>query len=166
MIQEDKLIEQLNGLRGINPSDEFARKLKGIVLSTPRPQRHIFGININLSLPIKESIGFAFSAGLVAVVIMLLLGVTPQAVSPILGKSTPGADSVSMLNQANAAVNDIDIHLAEVDTFDAAAQKTSNALSNISPSSINQERNSISSSDANGSDDAAKIDSVLDQLSK
>jgi|GEM_PF-4889196 hypothetical protein len=164
MIQEEKLIEQLNNLKSISPSDAFASRLKGVILSTQKPQRNVFGIN-RLSISLKESLGFTLSVGLVAILVALFLGITPQTVSPIIGSATPGADSVSMLNQANAAVSDIDIHLAEVDTFDAAAQQTSNALTNINPSSMSQERNNIGASSTSVSDDASKIDDVLSKLS-
>lgn len=158
------MIEQLNNLRKITPSEDFARKLKGIVLSTPRPQRQVWSI-ASLRPSVREGFSFAVSVGLVAVLIVLFVDVNPHTTSEIVGTANPGANSVSMLNEANAAVADINIHLAEVSTFDAAAQQTSDALSNINPTSINKEKSTISSSDVSGNSDATKIDSILNQLS-
>lgn len=165
MIQEDKLIEQLESLKRIGPSDNFARKLRGVILSTPRPQRHVWNIS-NFRLPAKESFGFALSIGFVAVLVVLVLNFTSQvATNPIVATNTTKTASVSMLNEANAAVDDINIHLAEVSTFDAATEQTSNALSSINPSSISREGNSINSSATTSGDDASKIDTILNQLS-
>lgn len=163
MIQEDKLIEQLNNLKGIRPSDEFSRKLKGVVLSTPRAQKHAWSIS-GLKLSVKEGLGFALSVGVVAVLIVVFIDVTPKTLNPIIGSNTPGANSISMLNDANAAVNDIDIHMAEVNTFDAAAEQSGTALSSINPESINKEEDNINTPAV--SSDASQVDNVLDQISK
>ncbi|MCL4405371.1 MAG: hypothetical protein M1361_02395 [Patescibacteria group bacterium] len=169
MSPEDKLITQLNNLRRINPSEDFASKLRIELLSTPRTERKHFWKLTGFRLSIKESLGFAASVAVVAALILAFIDLTPQTASPLIGTNIPGAESTNMLNAANAAVSDINIHLDEVNSFSAAAKQTSKALSDINPSavntgSLNSENNSINASSTD-SNSASQINSILDEVS-
>lgn len=170
MIQEDKLIAQLNNLKQISPSDAFSKKLKGVLLSTPhRIEKKQFFSIAKFRLSIRESLGFAASVGVVAALIIILLGLTPQTAGPIVGTTSPSIESANMLNAANAAVNDINIHLDEVNSFNAAASQSGKALSDINPTSVNSEslnteNNNISASSTDNNS-ASQINSILDKIS-
>ncbi len=164
MMDENKLIERLRNLRGLAPSAYFAAKSKGLILSTRRPERSTAWSIRNIRLSIKESFGFAVSVSLVAVLIALLWGYIPGAFGPTVTKSSSLANSINLVNDANAAVNDINVHLSEINTFNAAAQQSGVALSDLSPASIRNEENSMGVPNEGSSDNSAQIDSILNQL--
>lgn len=163
MMQEEKIIEQLRNLKEVNPSRDFVARSKGILMSTPR-KTSLWTIS-RFNVTMKESVGFALSVGLVAVFIIVMLDITPQTINPITGVNTPSSDNNALLNQANAAVNDINIHMQEVDTFNDAAQQSSEALNEINPSMLSAEKNQIKSPSANNTEQNEDIDTVLDELS-
>jgi len=172
-MNEQAIIEKLGKLRGINPSADFAERSKNIILSTQRlstPKRAFAFYNLKHLL--TEGVGSALSVGLVSIIAVFLLTNAPKALNPIIGSNIiPGADTTALVNDANAAVKDIDIHMQETQLFDTAAQKAGLALKetangqapHTNTSLIEKESSNIATPETTSATD---INNILDQLIK
>jgi hypothetical protein len=130
MMEDYKLTNILESLREIEPSAGFVARSRSAILSTPRRRSYIWSL-AGLKHSAREGLGFALSVGMVSAVIALILSSAPRALDSVVGDRLPSAETRALVNDADAAVKDIDIHLEEIHSFDAAAKKTGAVLKEV-----------------------------------
>jgi hypothetical protein len=175
MMNESEILEILSKLGEIKPSADYALRSRNTILSTPRPPasasfpRRAWGL-YSLRHFVTEEIGFVLSVGLVSIIAALFLSV-PKVFSPIIGNRMPGVDTATLVNDVDAAVKDIDIHLQEAQLFDAAAKnagsalkETANGTLHINQQMIQKEADGITPKTTNT--DRINIDDILNELAK
>ncbi len=130
MIEDRKITGVLEQLRRVEPSADFAARSKAAILAAPRPQKHGWGL-YGLKHSLSEGVGFVLSVGLVSIIAALFISV-PKTFGPVVGNRLPGAETAALVNDVDAAVKDIDIHIQEAQLFSTAAEKANSALKEIS----------------------------------
>jgi len=171
MMEEREISGILSKLSEIEPSADYALRSRGAILAAPRLPRRYFGL-AGIKRYIGEGVGFAVSIGLASITIVLLLINVPKALSPMIGNRLPGSDTAALVNDVDAAVKDIDIHLQEAQLFDTAAQKAGSALKetangrapHINQSLIQKESDGVAPQVTNT--EPVNIDNILNELAK
>jgi len=176
MMEEREISGILSKLSEIEPSADYALRSRGAILAAPRLPRRYFGLGhfglAGIKRYIGEGVGFAISIGLASITIVLLLINVPKALSPMIGNRLPGSDTAALVNDVDAAVKDIDIHLQEAQLFDTAAQKAGSALKetangrapHINQSLIQKESDGVAPQVTNT--EPVNIDNILNELAK
>ncbi len=169
MMEDKKIIGILESLRLIEPSADYAARSRNAILASPRLVRT--PLWTGLKRYFSEGARFAVSVGLASAIIALFIGSVPKALDPVIGNNLPGAETVALLREADAAVKDIDVHLKEAQLFSTVAEKSGSALKetattsapHASPILIEKESQSINSP-SGANPDPAGIDNILNRL--
>lgn len=122
-MSEENIIKSLSALKSVQPDGGFAVKSRSVILSSARGRgaralapKVVFGrlLDMGLSLALMSALIITVLSG---------IGLTSgrnATVAPVLNSG--------LTNNASAAIQDINVHLSDVQYFNAESAKTSSAL--------------------------------------
>ncbi len=124
-MNEERIIGLISKLKAVSPDADFAAKSKKIILSSPRSASSLALNPRTVAARILDiGLSLALMTGLVIVVL--------SGVGLIFKGSDNGSQqqalNLSLTNEANAAIKDINVHLKDVQYFNAEATKTNAVL--------------------------------------
>ena len=135
-MNQQELIRKLQGLRSIEPNEEFVRSSRSVILSssTGVPAGQVLKQGI-----FSRGLSFAMSMALAAVFLFLLAaGNTTGSFKTLFLPTLHGVNNDSLASEANTITNDIDIRLEEIQYFEqtrrAVALADSSAPQDVSSS--------------------------------
>lgn len=122
-MSEERIIKSLSALKSVQPDGDFAVKSKTLIFSSARTSARptlapkvIFGrvLDMGLSLALMSALVITVLSG------VGLISGRNAAVTPVLNSG--------LTNDASAAIQDINVHLSDVQYFNAESAKTNTAL--------------------------------------
>ncbi|MDE2096072.1 MAG: hypothetical protein KGL39_02395 [Patescibacteria group bacterium] len=122
-MSEDKIIKSLSALKSVQPDGDFTMKSRAVILSSARG-------HIRPALAPKAIAGRVLDMGLSLALMSALVITVLSGVGLISGRNaavTPVLNS-GLTNDASAAIQDINVHLSDVQYFNAESAKTNTAL--------------------------------------
>ncbi|OGY60922.1 MAG: hypothetical protein A3F99_01685 [Candidatus Colwellbacteria bacterium RIFCSPLOWO2_12_FULL_43_11] len=125
-MRETELLKNLRSLKAIEPSNDYAMRSKMAILNYPR--KVAVGLEIAGQGVVVQSFNLGLSMLLTAAVLIIILGGTATILRSVLINNLPGADTGSLVSEADNITKDIDIKLNEAEYYALAAKETSVAL--------------------------------------
>ena len=122
-MSEDRIIKSLSTLKSVQPDGDFAAKSRAVILSSARGRARpalapkvIAGriLDIGLSLALMSALIITVLSG------VGLISGRNAAVTPVLNSG--------LTNDASAAIQDINVHLNDIQYFNAESAKANTAL--------------------------------------
>lgn len=167
-MRETELIKNLKSLRAIEPSSEYALRSKMAIFSYPR--KIAVGLEAAGTGLVVQSFNLGLSMLLTVAALVIVLGGAATILKSVLINNLPGADTGSLVSEADNIIKDIDIKLNEAEYYALAAKETSVALNEASlngpahanPLLIEREAESLNFDSPTNS----KIDELLNQASQ
>lgn len=162
---EEQVLEQLNTLRSIVPSPDYARVSRTVILAYPKREiRHGF-----FGAILTQSMQFGFSIGLVALFLILALSNVTSIFHPLSEPNLAGIDTNTLSSEAENVNESIDVYIEEAAYFDNIAEKTSVALNEASVNGPDHANpllieNEIKNIDTGVERSSENIDALLEQV--
>lgn len=115
---QKELIKKLQGLKAIEPNEEFVRTSRYVVLSSKAG----FGLGQTIRQnAFSRGLSFVLSVALTAIFLLVLaLGNTTGSFKTLFLPTLPGVNNESLISEADTITQDIDIHLDEIEYFEQA----------------------------------------------
>lgn len=122
-MSEERITKSLSALKSVQPDGDFAMRSRALILASPRT-------HAKLVLSSKAIVGRVLDMGLSLALMSALVITVLSGIGLISGRNaavTPVLNS-GLTNDASAAIQDINVHLNDVQYFNAESAKTNTAL--------------------------------------
>jgi len=150
-MSQKELIKKLQSLRTIEPNEEFARVSRSVVLTSK--EKTPLGDAAKQSI-LSRGLSFALSLTLAtAFLLVLVLGNTTGSFKTLFLPTLPGVNDESLVSEADAITNDINIQLSSIKYFEQSRRTV--AVADESP---------LPGSPDVLIDDEGEIDKLLDEI--
>ena len=124
---EDKIIKTLKALRAIEPSEDFVKRSRGLILASPRENHHLAGFKFR----IWESFRFAGALAMASFLIFAIFGGLAYFNIKNLGPMIlTSFNEGNLLTEANSL--DFQIRLNEVNYYEESAKQVTALLDEVS----------------------------------
>lgn len=147
---QKEIIKKLQSLRAITPNDEFARISRSVILASKESALTSIATRqgvLSRGLSFVLSVTFA-----TAFLLVLILGSTTGSFKTLFLPTLSGVNNESLISEADAITNDIDIQLSTIKYFEQARRTV--AVADESP---------LGARDVLV-DDEGEIDKLLDEI--
>lgn len=146
-----EIIKKLQSLRTISPNDEFARVSRSVILTSKEAAPISDAVKQGI---LSRGLSFALSLTLAtAFLLVLILGSTTGSFKTVFLPTLPGVNNESVVSEADAITNDIDIQLVNIKYF----EQTRRVVAVVDDSSISDTPEALV-------DDEGEIDKLLDEI--